>query len=230
MSEPPRGRVLLIDDYRDIAELVETLLAEEGYAVSVLDQIDSDAIRAAVGQLEPDCVLLDGGRSAAGYDQSWVDAAWLSTRGRRVPVVMFSARSEAVKEAQEQTSGRAQAAGFAAIIPKPFDLDELLETVARAGGQSVPFDASARAEAVRSTTLMEKLQAAGAEEIETSKRREWATFRTEHGALVQLYWWQREGVCRVAHYAAASGEVEQIGRFHDVDAAIARAMTVRRDE
>ena len=37
------------------------LLPDEGYAASLLSTASSDTLRAAVGPLEPDCILLDSG-------------------------------------------------------------------------------------------------------------------------------------------------------------------------
>lgn len=113
------------------------------------------------------------------------------------------------------------------MLSKPFDLDELVEVVTRAATHGIPYDTSAAAEAQRTTRLHEKLEAAGAREIHLSSRREWADFLTPDGTLVQLYWWQRDGVYYVARYATAGGKLDQVGRFHDLDAAIALAMTVR---
>jgi CheY-like chemotaxis protein len=57
---PPGPRtVLVVDDDPVLANLVRSVLTEEGYAVSVLTTVTSDAIRTAVGRLEPDCLLLD---------------------------------------------------------------------------------------------------------------------------------------------------------------------------
>ena len=180
-----------------------------------------------MGQLEPDCVLLDG-QSAAGYGQSWDDAAWLTRRDRRVPVIMFTADAPASLEAQAATSPRSRAAQFDAVLSKPFDLDELIEVVTRAARHGARFDTSAAAEAQRTTRLREKLEAAGAREIHLSSRREWADFLSPDGTLVQLYWWQRDGVYYVVRYANSGGKLDQVGRFHDLDAAIVLAMTVRR--
>ena len=51
------------------------------------------------------------------------------------------------------------AAGFAAILSKPFSLDELVETVARAVGRSEPFDHSRGAEEKRTSELVQALMA-----------------------------------------------------------------------
>ena len=100
-----------------------------------------------IGRLEPDAVLLDG-FAPAGYGDSWDLAAGIRNRTRPVPVVMFTAHARDVAEAEEATSDRSERAGFAAILSKPFSLDELVETVARAGGHSEPFDHSRGAEEV----------------------------------------------------------------------------------
>jgi CheY-like chemotaxis protein len=221
------GQVLVIDTDQDIADVVYAVLSDAGYLVSVLASADPEALRTAVGQLEPDCVLLDGA-SPAGYGTSWTEAAWLSHRDRQVPVIMFTVDLPARHEAREVASERSQAAGFHTVMNKPFDLDELLDVVASAVGRSVRFDASPTAEAGRTERLRARLEAAGAEEIHLSTRREWATFKTADGTLVQLYWWQRDGVYYVIRHAASGGRLDQVGRFHDLDAAIALGMSVRR--
>ena len=68
MDEP--AHVLVIDPDQDIVNIVYAVPSDAGYLVSVLASVDPEAIRAAVGQLEPDCVLLDGG-SPAGCGTSW---------------------------------------------------------------------------------------------------------------------------------------------------------------
>jgi CheY-like chemotaxis protein len=55
-----------------------------------------------------------------------------------VPVVMFSVDRKATDEANENASERSRAAGFSAVVSKPFDLDELVGLVKRAVGAS-PF-------------------------------------------------------------------------------------------
>ncbi len=129
--EHPMGTVLVIEDDRDIGALVEQVLAEEGFAVSLVAGVGPESIRAAVARLEPDCILLDG-ESSLGYGSSWIDAAWIAGRDRAVPVIMFTGHADAVREAAERTSPRSREAGFAAVVPKPFDLDQLVTTVARA--------------------------------------------------------------------------------------------------
>ena len=133
--------MLVVDDDPVVGNLVHTLLTEEGYAASVLSAVTTEAIRSAVDRLEPDCLLLDS-RGPLDYGESWHDAAWAHARTRAVPVVMFTASASAVQEAGAGESARSQEAGLFAVVAKPFDLDELLATVARAVGSAGP---SARA-------------------------------------------------------------------------------------
>ena len=126
-----KGTILIVDDDREIADVVEEVLQLEGYAVSLVLEPGSDAVRAAVDEVEPDCVLL-GGRPGASYGSSWDDAIWLGSRPRPVPVIMFTAHVEAIREAEEQESPRSQAAHFFSILSKPFELEELIRQVQQA--------------------------------------------------------------------------------------------------
>lgn len=177
-AEAPR--VVCVDDDRDIAEIVQAVLTVEGYEVSCLYDLTDDGLERAVGRIEPDVVLLDSGESAE-YGEGWGLAATLATRGRSVPVVMFSAHHGDVKDARENTSQRATDAGFAAIIEKPFLLDDLLVAVAPAAGKSVPFDRSRSAEEGRTKSVVITLKARGATDIRPSNMREWAMFRDPNG-------------------------------------------------
>ena len=128
-------RVLIVDDDSDIANIVEEVLSDDGYAVTILRDSRIEAIQALVAQLEPDCMLLDGG-AGGGYGASWESAALMAARLPAVPVIMFTAHAEASAEAMENTSERSRAAGFAAVLPKPFNLTELLTAVQVAVGEA----------------------------------------------------------------------------------------------
>lgn len=139
-------------------------------------------------------------------------------------VVMFTADTASTAEARAGESARSRAASFFAVLDKPFDLDELLATVARAVGRAVPFDASPAAETAGTAALVAGLEAAGARQIRPGVRREWATFTAPDGACVQLYWRQRDGTYHVVRCTAPVRALECIGRFPDLDAAVALAM------
>ena len=219
---PERVSVLCVDDDRDVAEVVQAILTDEGYRVSCLYDVADDALLRAVGRLEPDVVLLDSS-SSTDYEEAWALAVDLHRRGRRVPVVMFTAHVQAAAEAEEGTSERATDAGFAAIVRKPFVVDELLSAVAAAAGTSVVFDRSREAETARTDALVAAVEARGATDVRASSLREWVMFRDPQGRLVQLYWWQARGVYQVGRYTE-QGEMAMVGQFVDRDAAIEVAL------
>lgn len=222
MPEDSAPRVLCVDDDRDVAEIVQAVLTDEGYAVSCLYSLEDDGLLRAVGRLEPDCVLLDGASSNA-YDDGWAAAASLALRRRAIPVVMFTAHVKDTQEAREGVTERAVAADFDAVLDKPFDLDDLLAAVAQATGHSVPFDRTAAGESERTRSLVETLTQRGATDISPSRRREWATFRDERGRLCQLYWWQIRGVYQLGRYQE-SGRMTMVGQFVNRDVAIEAAL------
>lgn len=216
-------RVLLVDDDADVADVVRAILSDDGYSVSVLVDTSRESILAGVGMQEPDCVLLDDS-SKAEYGPSWADAAYLAARERSVPTIMFSAHAADVREAREAKSDRARAAEFAAILGKPFSLDDLLTAVATACERSEPFNQSSEGDRERTVALARRLRQLGATDIRTSDRREWATFQPNGvDAIRQLYWWQRMGVYLVGSYQQ-EGALTGIGQFFELEAALAAAI------
>lgn len=218
------AKVLIVDGDRDVGDLVRAVLTDEGYEVGCLYDYPGDAVVAAVGRLEPDCVILD---SEAGprpdYGSSWKTAAALHARGRKVPVIMFTAHVVASDEAEAGESERARRAAFAAVIRKPFDIDDLVAAVARATGTAERFDDSPDADRERTQQLVRRLERIGCKDIRSSSRREWVTFRVPDESLFQVYWWQTGGCYLVGAYLGDGRQLENIGLFYDVDGAVACA-------
>ncbi len=231
-SEPTTAeplRVLVADNDRNISELVQAILTDEGYEVAIVHETDHASITAAVGKAEPDCILLDGA-DGLDYGGSWSEASYLSSRRRAVPTVMFSGHSAAVREAQEAASDRARSARFAAVIGKPVSMDALLEAVATATGRSVRFEHTEAAERARTDELIEALRAAGATDVRTSSRREWATFTSpSDNRIYQLYWWQRLGHYLVGRYDDEA-RLELIGHYLERNQAIEAALSAPPSE
>lgn len=216
-------RVLLVDDDADVADVVIAILTDEDYLVDVLADTSHQSVMAAVGMQEPDCILLDGARGPE-YGSSWAEAAYLGARDRPIPTIMFSAHVGDVREAQREESDRARAAEFAAILAKPFSLDDLLAAVATACGTSEQFKRTAAGDRARTLTLAKRLRELGATDIRTSDRREWATFRrTDDDAICQIYWWQRMGLYVAGRYQD-DAILTPIGQFFELEAAIAAVM------
>lgn len=222
IPDTPAKSVLCVDDDREVIELIEAILVDEGYRVVTLQEYDRDRLLREIGRAEPDVVLLDSA-TAGGYGDSWETAAAIAERSRPVAVVMFTAHSRDLEEAVEATSDRARAARFAAVVPKPFHLDDLLGAIATAAGISTPFDRSRAGEAKRTRELVAALEARGATDVRPSRMREWALFRDPAGRLLQLYWWQQRGVYQVGRYRE-SGQLVVLGQFVGRDAAIEAAL------
>jgi DNA-binding response OmpR family regulator len=215
------GTVLIVEDDSSIAHIILELLLDEGYAASLLSDMSSDAFRSAVGRLEPDCILLDSYASHGDLDTSWIDSEWAHGRARPVPVVLFTANKAAADEASAHISERS--ASVFSVVTKPFDIDVLLDTVATAIGSSARFDRSAAGDKRRSDALVERLERHGMRDVRASEWREWVSFDL-NGAMTTLYWSQRDGVYYVLREPAESGALHEIGRFHDLDAAMAVAV------
>jgi CheY-like chemotaxis protein len=212
----PGSCVLVIDDDRDVADLVHAVLSDEGYQVSRLYSTEPGLIKAAVQRVDPDCVLLDG-ESPSGFGSSWPEAARLRDRERRLPVIMFTADAVSAAEARGRRTQRSRAAAFAAVLSKPFALDDLVNSVADAIGRPSPMPEVT--DATRTRALIERLRELGAREIRSGQRREWVTFRTADETLVQLYWWERMGAYLVGRYESAGG-LQPLGLFGSLDAAL----------
>jgi CheY-like chemotaxis protein len=210
--------VVVIDDDRDIAEVVQTVLLDEGFKVSCLYDPNRSDLKAAIDRMEPDCVLLDGGNPAA-YGPSWDIASWLASRPRPIPAVMLTAHSADREEAMLGDSARARQARIAGVIPKPFDIDQLVTVVHNAVDQEVTM-LTDREEADHETELLERLRAAGADEVRGSKiGRVWATFRAgEDHSLYKVYRWRMAGAYFVGRYSPDGHQMQPLGQFTDLEA------------
>ncbi len=108
--------VLIVDDEPVVRAVVRDVLSEEGYAV--VEAPDGRTMLEILARESPDLVLMDvmmpgvDGREAYRILRSREDLP-------DVPVVMMSA---AAKEDRLDPT-------IAAFLPKPFDLDRLMETV-----------------------------------------------------------------------------------------------------
>ncbi len=116
----PAAQVLVIDDDADMRELVQIMLEDAGYTVTLAP--DGAAALAVLRQAVrlPDLVLLDlrmpvmDGR--AFRHAQLADPVW-----RTIPVIAFSA--------DRDVHGVAAALGIEAVLPKPFTLAQLRATV-----------------------------------------------------------------------------------------------------
>jgi len=116
-------RILVVEDHSDSAEMMKMVLEEEGYEVRWAEtagaalQILSPPADAPCPHWQPDLILLD----LSLPDMDGVEMiGWLRAAGQTVPpVIVASARPVSSVEATARSIN-------AGVLPKPFDIDELL--------------------------------------------------------------------------------------------------------
>jgi CheY-like chemotaxis protein len=112
-----RKRVLLLEDNKEILELIDDILTGEGYQVIALSHYESvvDIIDFA-----PDLILLDI-RLSNGYGHLLCRDLKADPEIKHIPVILVSAATNLEKIAKDS-----QADDF---LSKPFDLQELIDLV-----------------------------------------------------------------------------------------------------
>jgi CheY-like chemotaxis protein len=120
------AQVLVVEDDAAIRDLLRDVLTDEGYIVR--EAGDGERALSILEEWHPDLVILDLGLPIVDGVEFRRRQATLGLAAE-VPVIVLSARHE-VPEAE---------LAAAEVVRKPFDLDDLLETVARVvGAQSSP--------------------------------------------------------------------------------------------
>lgn len=112
------GPVLVVDDDRAILSTITEILDLEGYPFSTASD-GAEALR-QIAAVRPTLVLLDMRMPVL---NGWEVARTLRERGIMVPIVVMTAARDARLWSEQ--------IGAAGYLAKPFDLDDLLATVAR---------------------------------------------------------------------------------------------------
>ena len=111
-------RILVVDDNRDIIDLVQRVLRIEGHEVAIArDGLDALQQEATV---EPDLVILDVNLPRL---DGWEVCKRIKAR-RQVPVLLLTVRAE------RADIERSQEAGADAHLLKPFEITTFLERIA----------------------------------------------------------------------------------------------------
>jgi CheY-like chemotaxis protein len=110
--------VLIVDDGPSIVNVVAAALQLEGYDVATARNGKEGL--AQLNQWHPDLVLLDMRMPVM---DGWAFAEAYEAQGWQVPIVVMTAAARAQDWCDE--------IGADCCLPKPFDIDDLLETVAR---------------------------------------------------------------------------------------------------
>ena len=215
-----KKRVVVLDDDRDVAEVIQTILIDEGFAVSCLYGPDAETVQLAIKNLAPDCVILDGGGPKSA--NAWTIARFLAVHKPVIPTVLLTGDVSNREEAMLGQSDRSKASSVTATVPKPFDIDQLVSAVRNAMGATTPSDRSRKVATRETLQLMEGLRAAGADDLRTSDAgREWVTFRaTPNGDLFKVYRWQTAGAYFIGRYNAKGDQLQPLAQMYDTDATI----------
>ncbi len=112
-----RPTILLVEDDPGIAALIGDVLTDEGYRVLLAASPTLGCTILAAFRVA--LILTDGFRG----DSPWAPLAPLVARAGGTPVILCSAANPALY-------AEYAAHGFAALLPKPFDLDALVSLVA----------------------------------------------------------------------------------------------------
>ena len=123
MSETKRARIALINDDTTFLELMRELLESyEGYEVLVCKE--SDRAYQFVKEERPDLALVD--IRMGGEETGWtlLELLTLDPETRPIPMIVCSAAVRALQEHEPMLKEY-----DVAVLPKPFDLDALLEKV-----------------------------------------------------------------------------------------------------
>ena len=113
-------RVLVVDDEPMIRQLVADFLAEAGFATDMAPN-GSEALR-VIARHKPDAVVLDLMMPLLD-GTGFVELLRLNPRYAGIPIVVITAAYGAAEEAARL--------GAQACVTKPFELEELVETVGR---------------------------------------------------------------------------------------------------
>ena len=127
-GRPGGAAVLVVDDEPDIRGLLQEILEDEGYAVSVADSAAS--AQAAVDEARPDLVLLDIWMPDT--DGVTLLKSWNTSGTLGFPVIMISGHGTV------ETAVEATRHGAVDFIEKPVSLAKLLLTVEKALADGYP--------------------------------------------------------------------------------------------
>ncbi|MCS6940572.1 MAG: response regulator [Roseiflexaceae bacterium] len=115
-------RILIVDDNRDILDLVQRVLAAEGYDI-ITARNGIEALQREA-ELTPDLIVLDVNLP---YLDGWEVCRQIKAR-RSVPIIILSVRAEAID------IERSRAAGADDHLFKPFEISDLLNRIERIAG------------------------------------------------------------------------------------------------
>lgn len=117
------SHILVIDDDLAIGDLIRDVLREEGHEIVFVEHLES-----AAPDLAPDLVITDL-VGVHGYDTDVARAVLIRVHERYpdAPIIVCTGHEQALRESAQL--------GAAAVVRKPFTLEALVKTVAKATGR-----------------------------------------------------------------------------------------------
>jgi DNA-binding response OmpR family regulator len=110
-------RVLVIDDELDIRRVIAYVLEDEGYHVD--EAPDGQTALALIAQQHPDIIILD--MKMPGLDGWEFVSLYRQRYGHQAPIIVLTAAQDAARRGADVSAE--------AYLPKPFDLDILVDRV-----------------------------------------------------------------------------------------------------
>jgi len=117
------ARIAVVEDDYDISHLIKEVLGEDGHEIVSYFQPSADTIQ-HIKQFQPDLVMIDLRLNASVTGWDIVVALEDGAAGRRIPVIVCSA---ALQQMRDQRAWLEEHG--VAVLPKPFDLDDLRHLV-----------------------------------------------------------------------------------------------------
>jgi DNA-binding response OmpR family regulator len=115
-------RILVINDTQEILELFDDLLSEEGYEVVLYSQAIQDTTE--IERIKPDLIIVDYifGGERTGWQM--VQKLRMRRSTAKIPLIICTAAIREVREIEGFLRMKA-----ISLVPKPFDIDDLIEAV-----------------------------------------------------------------------------------------------------
>ena len=118
-------RIMVINDTQEILELFRLILEPEGYEVALYSYAIRDM--ADVERVKPDLIIVDFFFGVERQGWQMVQKLKMNRRTASIPIIVCTAADQAVRDIE----GYLQAKNIA-LVPKPFDIDDLLLAVKQA--------------------------------------------------------------------------------------------------
>ena len=121
-------RIAVINDDTTFLELMSTLLSDEGYEAHIFRE--SKSAYQGARDLGPDAIILDIRMESPATGWQMLELFKLDPVLARVPIIICSADISALQERAVHLQSKG-----CELLPKPFDLDDLLNALRRLVGR-----------------------------------------------------------------------------------------------